>query len=344
MAFTGYLLPWDQKAYFATTVGTNLASEVPVAGSWLKRLMRGGTEMGTLTLSRFFVAHVFVLPALLVAFIAAHVFLFRKAGAAGPPSEDAITPRLPTERFYPRQVVMDLVVAMVLIIGLGAFAHLVPMELGPKANPVDTQYLPRPEWYYLPAFQWLKYWKGPLTIVGILVIPTIIALLWVGLPWIDRRLERRPSRRPIAIGAFAFLLLSIAALGWLSYAGDRRDPGIAAQLAKQREETEQFMAKRFEPESAVSSLASVNVALADPLAAAGKKIYDNESCDACHGENGIGTNAGPKLIGTSEKVSAEDLATVLRHPTPKMVVGEMKPVELNDEDMKALVAYLKSLK
>ncbi len=82
MAFTGYLLPWDQKAYFATTVGTNMASDVPLIGGWLKRFMRGGNEMGTLTVSRFFVAHVFLIPAVLIAFIATHVYLFRKAGAA----------------------------------------------------------------------------------------------------------------------------------------------------------------------------------------------------------------------------------------------------------------------
>src|SRR6266487_6218518 len=67
MAFTGYLLPWDQKAYFATTVGTNMATDVPFLGGWLKRLMRGGNEMGTLTVSRFFVAHVFLIPGALVA-------------------------------------------------------------------------------------------------------------------------------------------------------------------------------------------------------------------------------------------------------------------------------------
>src|SRR6266480_6675400 len=86
MAFTGYLLPWDQKAYFATTVGTNMASDVPFIGTWLKRFMRGGNEMGTLTVSRFFVGHVFLLPGAILGLIAAHVFLFRKAGAAGPPS------------------------------------------------------------------------------------------------------------------------------------------------------------------------------------------------------------------------------------------------------------------
>src|SRR5436309_902272 len=63
MAFTGYLLPWDQKAYFATAVGTNIASEIPIVGDWLKRLMRGGDDMGTLTVSRFFAAHVFLMPA-----------------------------------------------------------------------------------------------------------------------------------------------------------------------------------------------------------------------------------------------------------------------------------------
>src|SRR5256885_3446823 len=148
MAFTGYLLPWDQKAYFATTVGTNMASEVPLIGSMLKRFMRGGNEMGTLTLSRFFVGHVFLLPGAILGLIAAHVFLFRKAGAAGPPSEDPINPRLPTERFYPRQVLMDTVVALVMICVLGLFSYFSPTDLGPKANPADTQYVPRPEWFY----------------------------------------------------------------------------------------------------------------------------------------------------------------------------------------------------
>src|SRR6202789_967483 len=73
MAFTGYLLPWDQKAYFASAVGTNILSEVPLIGERLQQLLRGSTQMGTLTLSRFFVLHVFVLPGMLLAFIAAHL-------------------------------------------------------------------------------------------------------------------------------------------------------------------------------------------------------------------------------------------------------------------------------
>jgi len=344
MAFTGYLLPWDQKAYFATTVGTNMASDVPLIGAWLKRFMRGGDEMGTLTVSRFFVAHVFIIPAALIAFIATHVYLFRKAGAAGPPSEDPINPRLPTQRFYPRQVVMDTIVALVMILILGSLAHFVPTELGPKADPADTQYVPRPEWYYLPIFQWLKYWRGPYAIIGIVVIPAITAALLVLVPFIDRRLERRPWHRPIAVGVFVLILGAFILMGFMSVRDDRRDPSIAKQVAKQREEVEQFMRQPFEPEGAATSLSAPVVTVLDPLVVAGKKVYESESCDACHGENGVGTAAGPKLVGAIAQKPTEELANLLRHPTAKMIAGEMKPVDVSDEDLKALVAYIKSLK
>ena len=79
--------------------------------------------MGTLTLSRFFVAHVFLLPAAILGLVAAHVYLFRKAGAAGPPSEDPVKPRMPTERFYPKQVLMDTAVALLMICVLGLLSH-----------------------------------------------------------------------------------------------------------------------------------------------------------------------------------------------------------------------------
>src|SRR5580704_1164544 len=122
MAFTGYLLPWDQRAYFATAVGTNAVSEVPWIGESIKRLMRGGIEMGTLTISRFFVAHVFLIPALIFALLASHIFLFREDGAAGPVSEDPYHPKQKAEPFYPRQVLMDLSLTALLIIGLGVLS------------------------------------------------------------------------------------------------------------------------------------------------------------------------------------------------------------------------------
>ena len=321
-----------------------MASDIPFIGTWVKRFMRGGDEMGTLTVSRFFVAHVFVIPAALMAFIATHVYLFRKAGAAGPPSEDPVNPRLPTQRFYPKQVVMDTIVALVMILILGSLAHFAPTELGPKANPADTQYVPRPEWYYLPIFQWLKYWRGPYAIFGIIVIPAITAGLLVLVPFIDRRLERRAWRRPIATGVFVLILGGFVFMGLMSVRDDQRDPSIAKQVVRQREATEQFMHEPFEPEGAASSLSAPVVAVLDPLAAAGRKVYEGESCDACHGDGGAGSAAAPKLVGATAQKSSDELMSLLKKPTPKMIDGGMQAVNVSDEDLKALVAYIKSLK
>ena len=344
MAFTGYLLPWDQKAFFATTVGTNILSEVPILGNALKSLLRGGTEMGTLTLSRFFVLHVFMIPALIFAFVASHVFLFRKAGAAGPIQGDPVALERSTESFYPRQVLLDIGFALVIIAGLGLLAHFLPTELGPKANPSDTQYIPRPEWYYIPAFQWLKYWQGSLAVVGILVVPTVVAFLFVALPFLDRRPERRPWKRPIAVGIYAIIFIALGVLGGLSHRGDLRDSAVASQLTKQNADVAEFMKAPFEPELAGSSLAAANVALANPLAAKGKDIFEQQACNACHGDRGVGTAAAPKLIGVGAKYDAAKIEGLLRHPTDKMTAGGMPAVEVNDEDLKALVAYLQELK
>lgn len=344
MAFTGYLLPWDQRAYFATAVGTNAASEIPVVGESLKRLMRGGADMGTLTISRFFVAHVFLIPACIFALVASHVFLFRKAGAAGPVQELRDDSTQKTELFYPRQVLMDLALTALLIVGLGCLAFFVPMQLGPPANPADAQYIPRPEWYYLPIFQWLKYWHGAASIVGVLVVPSLLALCVLALPFLDRGVERRPWKRPIAMGAYAFLLLSLIGLGLRSYYLDVHDAAVAQQLAKQDAEQNEFMRKPFEPELSSSSLAAANVALADPLAAKGKTIFEAQSCNACHGDGGVGTAAAPALVGIAAKVSPEQVAELFKHPTAKMTAGGMPPIDLSPDDLKALIAYVESLK
>jgi ubiquinol-cytochrome c reductase cytochrome b subunit len=345
MAFTGYLLPWDQKAYFATAVGTNIMSEVPGVGELLKRFVRGGSDMGTLTLSRFFVAHVFLLPAAIFAMVAAHVYLFRAAGAAGPISEDPIEPTAKTEAFYPRQLAMDLAFAMVLVAAIGALAYVMPVELGPKANPADTQYFPRPEWYYRPAFEWLKFWEGSWSIVGVVVVPLLVVSLFAGVPFLDRRLERRPWKRPIAVGLFLAAFGVLVGLGVMSYVDDARAPGVAAQLAKQREEEVRFSNEPFEPEVVRPAVpAAVAAPAADPVLARGKSLFDEQSCSACHGEAGAGTEAGPRLAGTGATLGRERLEAILKNPTDRMLEGGMTPLDLPDEDARALVVYLESLK
>ncbi len=139
-AFTGYLLPWDQTAYWATQIGLNMVGTVPVVGEFLMRVMRGGEVLGALTLSRFFAVHVLFLPALLVSLIAAHLFILRRVGPAGPWTDERAS--LGSETFYPRQVYMDAVVMLVVFTVISSLALLVPFPLTDKANPSDTSFVP----------------------------------------------------------------------------------------------------------------------------------------------------------------------------------------------------------
>jgi len=239
---------------------------------------------------------------------------------------------------------MDLSLTALLIVGLGLLCFFVPMQLGPPANPADTQYVPRPEWYYLPIFQWLKYWHGSAAIVGVLVIPTLLALAIVALPFLDRSIERRPWKRPVAMAAYAFAVFWLVGLGLRSQYLDRHDPGVAQQLAKQKTDEDEYAKKPFEPELSSASLAEANVTLADPLAAKGKTIFERQSCNACHGDGGVGTAAAPPLVGISAKFSPDQLAELFKHPTAKMIAGGMPPIDLPPDDLKALIAYVESLK
>jgi ubiquinol-cytochrome c reductase cytochrome b subunit len=345
MAFTGYLLPWDQKAYFASAVGTNIISEVPMIGSSLQRLLRGSSQMGTLTLSRFYVLHVFILPGLLIGFIATHVFLFRKAGAAGPTNEDSLHPKLPTQNFYPRQLAMDMVASLLIILALAMVAYFVPMRLGPEAVPSDTSYIPRPEWYYLPMFEWLKVVGGKWSLLGGIVLPGVLALLFAAIPFLDRGRERRPWRRPIVVAGFTIFVACYAGLGALSYHDDAIDSNVAAQLARQSHAEVLYMRQPFQPEAAASAPPATPAPVsADPVIAKGAALYAAGPCSGCHGVRAEGTDKAPTLIGVGQKYSADRLAFLLHHRTQDMIDGGMPPVDLDEASTGALVAYLRSLK
>jgi quinol-cytochrome oxidoreductase complex cytochrome b subunit len=86
--FTGYLLPWDQRAYWATTVGTRIAATAPIVGEWILRIMRGGDELSAVTLARFFGVHIWVLPALLLSLITVHLYLVIRIGISAAPGKE----------------------------------------------------------------------------------------------------------------------------------------------------------------------------------------------------------------------------------------------------------------
>ncbi|MCI0406826.1 MAG: cytochrome b N-terminal domain-containing protein, partial [candidate division Zixibacteria bacterium] len=147
-AFTGYLLPWDQKGYWATVVGTNMMGLVPLVGEYILKIVRGGMELGALALTRFYAVHVLILPSLLIFFLGLHLYLITKHGSAGSwdESKNDLSRGFP---FYPKQVARDLVIAFLLISLLLILAWKVGAPLDDVADPTDETYIPRPDWYFL---------------------------------------------------------------------------------------------------------------------------------------------------------------------------------------------------
>lgn len=145
------------------------------------------------------------------------------------------------------------------------------------------------------------------------------------------------------MGAYAFLVFSVVGLGLRSEYLDRHDSGVAQQLAKQNAEEEEYTRKPFEPELSSASLAAANMALADPLVAKGKTIFEARSCTACHGDGGVGTAAAPALTVVHQKFSPDQLAELFKRPTEKMKAAGMPTVDFPLDDMKALIAYIEHL-
>jgi ubiquinol-cytochrome c reductase cytochrome b subunit len=207
-ALTGYLLPWDQKAYWATTVAINIAAGAPLIGGYLADVLRGGAGLGALTLGRWYAVHVFVLPAALVAFIAVHLVLMRRHGISGPPEARAGRGRA----FYPWHVARESVVVAVVFTLLLACAVRLPAHLEEIANPADSSYVPRPDWYFLSLFELLKYFPGPWEPVATIVVPGLVVSFLVLLPFIDRGAGRRPLSRGRAPVTLAMMALGVGVL------------------------------------------------------------------------------------------------------------------------------------
>ncbi len=228
LGLTGYLLPWDQKGYWATNVATNLMTLVPFVGKELQQIAVGGNEYGHHTLTRFFAMHTGVLPAALIGFLVLHIAAFRKHGIMA-----KITPGRPDQYFWPHQVLMDAVGCLVLLgIVLLCVIHFdvaglatgnLPAahqgaELGAPADPAEAYSAARPEWYYLFLFQLLKYFHGTQEIIGALIIPGILMTILALAPI----LGRWNVGHAFNVG---FLLFLVAAVGVLTTVAMLEDGG-----------------------------------------------------------------------------------------------------------------------
>jgi ubiquinol-cytochrome c reductase cytochrome b subunit len=301
-SLTGYLLPWDQRAYWATVVTINISRLTPFAGELVGGLLRGGASIGALTLTRWYALHVIFLPLALLSLVVLHIVLMRRHGISGPVRPHAGDPA----PFYPFQAARDTtVVAMVLVL-LAVFAWNGAPPLEAPADPSDSTYIPRPEWYFLGLFQLLKYFPGKWEVVGAMVVPGIVAALLVLLPWLDRSPARDPRRRPLTMFFFAGGLFAVALLtshGW-----------------------------RDRPRNQSASVWTLREI-------GGRQFTQAAGCTKCHSTEGI---ADP-LEASSVSRGPEWLAGHVEDP--EMIAPGLRetPHARNEREVAAIVAYVRKL-
>jgi len=281
LGLTGYLLPWDMNAYFASQVAINISGTAPILGPFIQRFLQDGPVMGTLTINRFFGVHVWLMPAALVALVGAHLAIFRHNGPAGPPVEDP-RPRRPG-RFWPDQMFMDTAISFFVFLVILFLSAVLPPFLDQKADPTNVTFVPYPAWYFLALFGLLNIMPPSLELFGTIIIPTVVVIILLALPWLDRSTLRTfGSRAPILL-ATTTIVVAVVALSVFSQVSIQAKQGAAAQ-------------NPAPPPPPVGPVAGTSVSTAGG-ANAGQKVFA-ANCSSCHGAAGAGVpGAFPPLAG-----------------------------------------------
>ncbi len=239
--FSGYLLPWNKLAYFATKVGTDIAGTVPLVGDFVVRFLRGGDHVTGSTLSRFYGWHVAILPALATSLLVLHLVLVQRHGMSVPPSVEKEPGPQRSMRFVPDFLLRDLFGWTLALGVLAALAALFPWELGEKADPfAPAPSNIRPEWYFVAMFQTLRLVPGGALLgieneAAVILAFGAIGALGFLIPFLDRSVVksgRSPAFTLLGVVALAFLVgmtawgyhawwpiavaFVVAAAGWLS--------------------------------------------------------------------------------------------------------------------------------
>lgn len=334
---TGYLLPWDQKGYWATQVATNIMGTIPLIGKYIQVLHQGGSDYGNFTITRFYALHVFILPLSLVFFLFVHIVLFRKHGVT--PSwkmrEEVYKKRV--DPFWPDQVFKDIVFAIIMYAILAGWIFWNGgAELQAPADPASN-FLARPEWYFLFLFQLLKYCQGNLLIVGTVIIPTLAVLFLFSLPFIDRNVSRYPSKRIPFFGAVFSGLAGVIALTVIAVHHDMHD----IHIIHQQEDAEKQAARAMKLASkGIPPSGGASLFLNDPVYL-GEKIF-MESCNGCHTLKNNGGDTGTDFTHFG---SREWVLGLLKNPKDAKYFKEssaMPPVKLPDESLLDISEFLLS--
>jgi ubiquinol-cytochrome c reductase cytochrome b subunit len=313
---TGYLLPWDNRAYWGTVVTTRIAASVPLMGDFLTRLIGATDGIGVLTFSRFYALHTLVLPATTVLLITIHVYLVRRHGITASAAD-----RETTQRFYPKQVFRDITAVFIVFLILFAAAVFVRVPLERLADPTDTSYVPRPEWYFLFLFQLLKIFQGSLEPIGTVVLPTVAVLTLFLLPFIRHSRLQILQRRAVGTGIVAIVF---AVWGSLTMAAVADSPHLKHPLALSHEVMEWA---QFPPEEI-----------------AGIGYFRSSHCDSCHNLLSGVPKPGPNLTSVQQHHPKAWLIQHFKDPGSGVSGNSAQPTHLSVLQLNALALFIANLK
>jgi len=332
MAFTGQVLRFDQDAYWGLGIGASIASRVPVAGPWIVDLMLGGPIIAGATLSRFFALHVFVIPGLLIAFVAIHVLLVLKLGVNEWPMPGRIVRRATyvqeyheiTHRdgvpFVPNAVWKDVVFSGAILLAIGGCA-LVLGPFGPSGPPDPTiiQTAPRPDYFFLWLYGLLSLLPPSAETPILLIAPAIAIAALLALPFVAGEGEKSWRRRPIAV---LTVLLVAVTLGTLTNLGGAApwSPSMNAWSG--------------------SAIPAPYLRGRTALERQGALVFQNKQCRNCHALGGDGGKRGPALDVVAVSLTADQLVRqVIQGGGNMPAYGR----NLNPAETSALVAFLRTL-
>ena len=308
LGLTGYLLPWDQKGYWATKVATNIMGNTPLIGDALRKVVVGGNEYGNQTLTRFYALHVAILPAMLVGLLVIHIALFRRHGVTHPRET-----RGRLDSFWPKQVFFDTVAVALIIGGIAGWVYFQnsqghPAPLDAPADPSSNDYEARPEWYFLSLFQMLKMpqFSGSNEVIGTVVVPSVVFLILLLLPLFDKVLPRRFAHF-LACGLVFLLVGGAGYLTWQAMSEDAANPKFQASLEKA--EQAGMRAKDLAKEVGITPEGAGYLLARDPMTR-GAAVLE-QKCLSCHYYNGHG-----QISRTETLVDAAKRAAATPAPAP----------------------------
>jgi ubiquinol-cytochrome c reductase cytochrome b subunit len=314
--FTGYLLPWDQKAYWATVVSSNIPKDIPLVGRFMARILLGGDTVSGLTLTRFYAIHTLLLPASAFIFMLFHIYLVRVHDIAGH-GQEKFPEAEKTDRFFPEHLFRCAVafgVIFVIILLLAVFAD-VPLEN--VAGTVDPAYLPRPEWYYMWLFQLLTFFPGKFEVIGSLAIPVVGIILLFCLPFLSRNDLRGMADRPLATAVGITCLVGIVYLTLMGFEGARTYGNVIVVPDRRLSPSEQR----------------------------GLNVYAKRECAYCHHIAGRGGRIqGPDLSNVVAKGRTKEwLTRFIKDPQAVSPWSIMPKYDLNEQDLNHLSEFILAL-